>query len=189
MDTKEKICMSAKKLFVKGGYNGTSLSQIAKEAKVSKALLLHYFKNKDEIWSEVKKSYLGNLITEQHKGIELESVEEFFYHVFSNKLNHSCDNSDYLRFKLWEFIEQQKTPFQKKSIQKISKFLKSKQGEGELREDINIESIITLFFCSTEYWKLIDADMAKALGVSKKKLEVMYKADLIKIIIDGIIIR
>lgn len=187
MESKEKIYKSAEKLFVKNGYVGTSLSQIAKEAKVSKALLLHYYKNKDEIWGEVKATLQGDLINEQHKGMDFKSVESFFVHVFSNKLKHSSENSDYLRFKLWEFIEQKKTPFSKKSIQIIVKFLKGKQELGELRQDINVESIIMLFFCSTEYWKIIDKEMAKALGVSKSDLELKYKQDLVSMILTGII--
>ncbi len=49
-ETVFKIVGSAIELFNLNGYSGTSISDIAKKAQLSKGILYHYFKNKDELY-------------------------------------------------------------------------------------------------------------------------------------------
>ncbi len=49
MDTKESLLRAALKVFATNGYHGSSVSDIAKEAKVSKALFYHYFDSKNDL--------------------------------------------------------------------------------------------------------------------------------------------
>ena len=50
MDAREKILETATRLFATQGYGATSLSQVAKEAKVSKALIFWHFENKEKLF-------------------------------------------------------------------------------------------------------------------------------------------
>ena len=50
MDTREKILGTATRLFSTQGYANTSLSQVAKEAQVSKALIFWHFENKEKLF-------------------------------------------------------------------------------------------------------------------------------------------
>ncbi len=55
-DPKEQIILSAvKTTLAQRGYMGTTISQVAKEAGVSRGLLHYYFKNKDEMLARVIK--------------------------------------------------------------------------------------------------------------------------------------
>ncbi|MCF8239923.1 MAG: TetR/AcrR family transcriptional regulator [Melioribacteraceae bacterium] len=47
--TKKRILETARTLFAKNGFHGTSISEIAKEAGISKGLTYNYFKSKTEI--------------------------------------------------------------------------------------------------------------------------------------------
>ncbi len=49
-ETVFKIVESAIALFNKHGYSGTSINDISKRAQLSKGILYHYFKNKDELY-------------------------------------------------------------------------------------------------------------------------------------------
>jgi AcrR family transcriptional regulator len=49
MDTKESLLQAALKVFATNGYHGSSIAEIAKEAKVSKALFYHYFESKRDL--------------------------------------------------------------------------------------------------------------------------------------------
>lgn len=49
-DTREKILETAMRLFSVQGYSNTSLSQVAKEANVSKALIFWHFENKEQLF-------------------------------------------------------------------------------------------------------------------------------------------
>jgi TetR/AcrR family transcriptional regulator len=50
VDTREKILATATRLFSGQGYANTSLSQVAKEAQVSKALIFWHFENKEKLF-------------------------------------------------------------------------------------------------------------------------------------------
>ncbi len=52
-NTKDKILNSALELFAQKGYSNTSISDIAKSAKVSKGLAYNYFENKQKLMEEV----------------------------------------------------------------------------------------------------------------------------------------
>jgi AcrR family transcriptional regulator len=54
-DRKESILKSAIPLFAKQGYNGTTTKMISEAAGISEALLFKYFKNKKELFIELKK--------------------------------------------------------------------------------------------------------------------------------------
>lgn len=62
--TRQKIIMAALQLFAEKGYTSTSVSQIAKEAGISKGLIYHYFSSKEE----VLKGIFGTLV---QKGEEI----------------------------------------------------------------------------------------------------------------------
>lgn len=49
MDTKENLLQAALKVFATNGYHGSSVADIATEAKVSKALFYHYFDSKNDL--------------------------------------------------------------------------------------------------------------------------------------------
>jgi AcrR family transcriptional regulator len=50
VDTRAKILETATRLFSTQGYSNTSLSQVAKEAQVSKALIFWHFENKETLF-------------------------------------------------------------------------------------------------------------------------------------------
>ena len=70
--SQEKIIQAALPLFSQKGYEGVSLSQVAKEAGLSKATILHHFANKDGL-------YLQSLLyaCQQIAPCPLEVAEEF----------------------------------------------------------------------------------------------------------------
>ncbi|WP_422424627.1 TetR/AcrR family transcriptional regulator [Bacillus sp. PSXD-155] len=55
--TIENILEAAKKKFGESGYDGTSIQEIAKEAKVNVAMVSYYFNGKENLYLEVFKKY------------------------------------------------------------------------------------------------------------------------------------
>jgi len=51
--SREKILSASLELFAKKGFHATSISQIAKKAKISKGLMYNYFKSKDKLLDEI----------------------------------------------------------------------------------------------------------------------------------------
>ena len=62
--TIENILEAAKKKFGESGYDGTSIQEIAKEAKVNVAMVSYYFNGKENLYLEVFKNMVLQKTTE-----------------------------------------------------------------------------------------------------------------------------
>jgi AcrR family transcriptional regulator len=58
---KAKILLSARMCFAKKGFAGTSLTDIQQTAKVSRGVIYHHFRGKDEMIQEIIRENLGKL--------------------------------------------------------------------------------------------------------------------------------
>jgi TetR/AcrR family transcriptional regulator len=62
-DGKRKAILDrSAKLFAKNGYDRTSMAEVAAACRVSKALLYHYYVNKDELLFDILRAHLEDLI-------------------------------------------------------------------------------------------------------------------------------
>jgi len=61
--TREAIVTAAARLFLAKGFAAVAMSEIAKEAKVTKSLIHHHFGSKQGLWAAVKEVSCGNLFT------------------------------------------------------------------------------------------------------------------------------
>lgn len=57
MDTREKIVMTAFKLFVNNGFHNTTMQQLVEASKMSKGAFYHYFKSKNDLYTQVINQY------------------------------------------------------------------------------------------------------------------------------------
>lgn len=80
--TKRKILASAEKLFAHKGFDGTSIQDLARAAKVNKALIYYHFKNKQDIIDSLFEKTLeemlltiGNIGVNRNKGIQEAEVQ------------------------------------------------------------------------------------------------------------------
>lgn len=69
--TKEKILKVSTKLFAKKGFDGTTVDEIAKMAKIPKSLIYYYFKNKKEILKTLFNTFEKNFLEIRDKVIDL----------------------------------------------------------------------------------------------------------------------
>ena len=53
LDTEKKILIAAKNVFIRKGYDGARMQEIADEACINKALLHYYFRSKDKLFEAV----------------------------------------------------------------------------------------------------------------------------------------
>ncbi len=58
LDTEGKILMAAEKVFIRDGYDGARMQEIADEAEINKAMLHYYFRTKDKLFEQILKKKL-----------------------------------------------------------------------------------------------------------------------------------
>lgn len=61
-DKREKILDAAKNAFAQKGFAAVGIREIAKEAGLNSATLYHYFKNKEEIYSELLEEIFNKIV-------------------------------------------------------------------------------------------------------------------------------
>lgn len=99
----------AKRLFLEKGFSGTSISQIAEEAKISKALIYHYFENKEDLWKKVKNRFYYQFL-KNFDVTHVKNREDFVRTLMSSHL-HQQKNFDFYQFILWQIAEEKEKGF------------------------------------------------------------------------------
>lgn len=110
MDARDKILETATRLFSSQGYGSTSLSQVAKEARVSKALIFWHFENKERLFqSALQRSlepYFVNVV-DQMDGLaepaQIHKLIDLFYAFVR-------DHMQSIRFVLSLILREEKQP-------------------------------------------------------------------------------
>ncbi len=98
MSIKEKLLQAALSVFATNGYHGSSVADIAKEAKVSKALFYHYFDSKSDLLVIFAKQRLEEwtpLIEKLERIKDPKERVQFLIHFVLDELE---TRSDWLRF-------------------------------------------------------------------------------------------
>ena len=70
LSTREQIIHVAIHLFANQGYDGTSVRDICEAAEVSKPVVYYYFKNKEDLFSNLLKDVYDFFLTELRQAIE-----------------------------------------------------------------------------------------------------------------------
>ncbi len=65
-DTEKRILEAAKAIFIRDGWHGARMEDIAREAAVNKALLHYYFRSKRKLFDEIFKSLQEDFIPKLH---------------------------------------------------------------------------------------------------------------------------
>lgn len=108
MEARDKILETASRLFSAQGYDGTSLSQVAREAKVSKALIFWHFETKEHLFREV----VSRTIEPYAMKLDLEGLSEpdALAKLVDHYYQFVSRNSSSVRFFLGLFLRRDSRP-------------------------------------------------------------------------------
>jgi AcrR family transcriptional regulator len=142
--TEEKILWAAKKVFMQEGMAGARMQDIADEAKINKALLHYYFRNKDKLFETIFLQEAQKFFPKINRIFEsdvplFEKIEEFvneyITEILENPylpwfvLNEMNRQPDTFLYKIWgtnnlpkpqKFLEQIEREVKKGTIKRIN---------------------------------------------------------------------
>lgn len=102
-----KILKEARTLFLTKGFSGTSIGALAKQADINQSLIYHYFKNKEELWRNVKADTLATSLKQEELEVpKIDSLDELLEHLVKNRFQLYADNPDLVRLLLWQALEE-----------------------------------------------------------------------------------
>jgi AcrR family transcriptional regulator len=144
-DQRMRLLSHARRLIANQGYKETSMAQIAKACKVTKATLYHYFKSKEAILLAILGCHQDEIDSLKEELLQAHNLEEVFYAIARNhmeKMNRT-ENLDFLKILVNEAMTNPEVKkfyldFIKDSITMVAKdilspFVKGKMSEVDIR--------------------------------------------------------
>ncbi|MGO9060709.1 MAG: TetR/AcrR family transcriptional regulator [Candidatus Binataceae bacterium] len=109
-DSRDEILKAAIQLFATRGFHETSMSEVAREAKVSKALIFWHFKTKEELFlavlNKLLEPYVIDFAEESEKLDECEQIRK----LIGGYVNFVRENASSVSFFLRRFMNGEEMP-------------------------------------------------------------------------------
>lgn len=145
--TRNRILKAAQHIFVKRGYAGSSISQIATKARINQSLIYHHFGNKQQLWKAVKTYLLSQAkvplpVLDATAGLK-KCLEQIVRHRFA--IYHSYP--DVARMIAWQRLEsahQELIGNQYLDPEHWRDCIVELQKSGQLRPELDPNVVITL---------------------------------------------
>jgi len=188
-----KILASAQTLFIENGFDGTSMSAIAKHSRVTQSMIHHYFGSKEALWQAVKKLSYDEYLAHQQSLLDLEEgdIATFTEHSIQSRFQFFQDNPQTARLLLW--LQIQEDPSGMETGQEIGRQLLEKirqaQAEGQLRDDIASENILAMSIALTTHWfqsRHVIENITGILPEERETADSAYLDAILKVFLDGL---
>ena len=184
--TRQAILNNAKKLFMKQGFAGTSMSMVAAKAKLNRSLIFHHFGNKQQLWLAVKLDIVDR--AEKQSPI-LPSLDlpwtEYLNQLLKNNIAFYKNNPDIVAMINWQRTESQQAPHvgtqQSRATKEWISVLQHFQKRGEINAKINLGFALTLITSITSA-----AALDPNVFIKQEKDLTQYLDFCTQIIIDGL---
>jgi TetR/AcrR family transcriptional regulator, repressor of fatR-cypB operon len=168
----ERIKEAAMMVMVEKGYSGSTISEIAKTAKVSDGYLYRFYKSKTDLFQDVYETYIKifhDLILEifnKNKSIE-GFIKEYVSMLFTDSINEP------ILFKFIFIMSHDYTfPIPQKPLQTLKAIcgaiIKKGIATGEINEELTPEEVYSLIIGFPP--KYVDSRMRDFFGGNIKKL-------------------
>ena len=132
--TRKRILDAAAKIFAAKGFDGASVSDIARRARVSKQLVHHHFRSKESLFEEVHDVRFRPVFEWQ------ESIPKRATDLFAERFRKRAKDLDYTRYLTWEAASGRTLPLHEARQRRITDYgsaIRLMQADGKLPEEID----------------------------------------------------
>lgn len=158
-ETAARILKAATDVFVEKGFEGASINDIANKAKINKSLIYHHFKDKENLWKEVKINLFEQYTQADISALEVSSdlpFQEFLSEVLTQRYTFYRDNPSIARLVTWQNLEAVGTQIKGVGNPKLTSLasqIEDYQRRGEVRQELNPDmvSYMILYTASTPF--------------------------------------
>ena len=191
--TRATILDAAEELFIAKGFADTSVSQVARLARVTKSLIHHHFGSKEELWTEVKRRAFQEYFDVQHDMLGREGDSgAILGESLITYFDFLAKNPKTSRLLSWVYLEEDEDcddlveDLLRLGIEKITEG----QARGLIRQDVAPASILVSFLALVEHWFLTKGRSCRTFldgRGGEAELEAAYREDVIKIFLKGVL--
>jgi AcrR family transcriptional regulator len=117
--TKEQILKAAMDMFCLKGYHSASIDDVAKQAQISKGLMYHYFKGKEELLAALVEVRISDILVVMEAAAAKETPAEQLRYIIEGALEDVQRQPEVFRFYLNLFTQPRLDPVVAKYSQKL----------------------------------------------------------------------
>jgi len=192
--TRASILEAAEKLFVEKGFAATSMSDIAKEAGVTKSLIHHHFGSKEDLWTEVKRQRISHFAELQTQLVASESGgESVLPRSIENYFRFVQENPQWVRLNVWMSLEDSRLSevVRPDLVRLGTEVLKREQRAGKVRADVDPRHIVSMFVSICLHWFMAREAFHRAslVDVKSEGIDDAYLQDVLKVLLEGVLPR
>lgn len=184
--TRAAILDTAERLLLQRGVAETSLSDLAREAKVAKGLILHYFGTKDALWSEVKQRRFQQYVAEQLADLapSTDAPDDVLREAIARYFRFLSANPDTVRLfvRMWLEGDTSLAELDRQVTHAGVDALLRAQGEGRLRTDVDPLHMLAVFVCASLGWFTF-----RHLSPATPERDEAFLADLTRVFFTGVL--
>jgi len=194
--TRTALLEAAEEIFLQKGFGNTSLSQIAKQAGITKSLIHHYFESKENLWKEVKQRRFSLYLQQQME--MLEHAEEANADLLQDSIKlyfrFLVKNPEIVKILAWMFLERDQDECLKQD-QEVTQAgiarIREAQEKGFLRPDIDPRIILFAFIGMAQHWVQDKLHFINDFGIEgmPEDLDEAYLDGMVKIFMQGVLPR
>lgn len=168
------ILQSAKKHFLQKGFEGTSISDVANDARVNKSLIYHHFGNKENLWKSVKEKIIENAAGKTLETVSFKraTLKEFLKDFVTFRFELYAHHPELVHLMHWQRLEPHSPSLEgviNKNFPGLEDHILHLQNTGQIRTDL-IPEVISYFIMSTASNGFLD----KAQFLKSKKGQTEY---------------
>lgn len=195
--TKAAIFEAAESIFLEKGLGNTAVSEIAKQAGVTKSLIHHHFGSKEGLWQAVKYRRFMDYAAKQMSMIQQSpATTELLRESMILYFNFLKENPQVVRILAWMFLERDQQDDEcvtadRKLIEAGVEKIKEGQAAGGIRTDIDPRFVLLTFVGIAQHWfqdKTHFCHSFDQTGLSGD-LDEAYMRDALKIFFEGVLPR
>ncbi|MBN1535784.1 MAG: TetR/AcrR family transcriptional regulator [Anaerolineales bacterium] len=153
--TKEAVLTAAKQVFAERGFAGSSLAMISKKCGISDGLILHHYKNKQNLYHEVLEDLAkGYLETVFKTGQESHTQEQMIDDVLRATFKFWSEDTIYNRISLWAFLENQTELLEKETniTASLTAVVGQMQMDGKADPRVDPVTLLTMTIGPIHFW-------------------------------------
>lgn len=144
--TAELILESAQAHFMQKGFKGTSINDVANDAKINKSLIYHHFGDKENLWKAVKERIVEKSTKSPLDKIDFKrpTLKEFLDIFISFRFHLYAHHPELVRLMGWQRLEPQNESLSgvtHKTFTELDEHIIFLQKAGEIRADLKPEMI------------------------------------------------
>ena len=189
--TQAQILAAALPVFAEKGFRGSSVSEIARAAGVTKSLIHHHFGSKEGLWNAIKERHFRDYFDVQMGMLGSPGTAQLLERSVRAYFRFLGQDPAFVRMMAWmqlERTEGQSFPLGEMLTREAIRKIREGQDQGHLRDDLHPFSILVSFLGLAEHWFQGKEIHRQGLAPDDEvRDDEHYLEDLVKIFFQGVL--